>query len=60
MTQTTDSQQIDIFQKLLGDPQRSQEKPIDLPYYTGLIWRRRWLVIAIFCVAMISGIRRKP
>ena len=56
MTQTPDTQQIDIFQKLLGDPQRSQEKPIDIPYYTGLIWRRRWVVIGIFCMAMILGI----
>jgi polysaccharide chain length determinant protein (PEP-CTERM system associated) len=56
MNKTTETQQIDIFQKLLGDPQRSQENPMDIQYYMGLIWRRRWFVIAIFCVAMISGI----
>ena len=56
MTTTTDTQHIDIFQKLFGDPQRSQENPVDIPYYAGLIWRRRWVVIAIFCIAMISGI----
>jgi polysaccharide chain length determinant protein (PEP-CTERM system associated) len=56
MNKTTETQQIDIFKNLIGDPQRSQENPMDIQYYMGLIWRRRWFVIAIFCVAMISGI----
>jgi polysaccharide chain length determinant protein (PEP-CTERM system associated) len=56
MTNPTETQQIDIFKNLIGDPQRSQENPMDIQYYMGLIWRRRWFVIAIFCVAMISGI----
>jgi len=56
MNNTTDTQQIDIFKNLLGDPQPSQHDPIDISYYLGMVWRRRWLVIAIFCIAMISGI----
>ena len=56
MTQTTETQQIDIFRNLLADPPRSQENPIDIPYFMGLVWRRRWFVIAIFCMAMIAGI----
>jgi len=56
MNNTTDTQQIDIFKNLLGDPQPSQHDPIDISYYLGMVWRRRWLVITIFCIAMISGI----
>ena len=56
MNKTTETQQIDIFKNLLADPQRSQENPMDIPYYLGLVWRRRWFVIAIFCMVMILGI----
>jgi len=56
MTQKSDTQQIDMFKNLIGYPPGSQESPMDIPYYMGLVWRRRWLVMAIFCMAMISGI----
>ena len=56
MTQKTEIQQLDIFKNLIGNPPHDQENPMDIAYYMGLIWRRRWLVIAIFCMAMISGI----
>ncbi|MEA1947385.1 MAG: GNVR domain-containing protein [Thermodesulfobacteriota bacterium] len=56
MTQTTETKQIDIFKNLIADPPGSQENPMDIPYYMGLVWRRRWFVMAIFCMAMISGI----
>jgi len=56
MTQTIETQQIDIFKNLIGNPPHSEEYPMDITYYMGLIWRRRWFVITIFCMAMISGI----
>jgi len=56
MTETTETQQLDIFKNLIGNPPQAQENPMDIPYYMGLIWRRRWIVITIFCIAMISGI----
>jgi hypothetical protein len=48
MTQTIETQQIEIFKNLIGNPPPSQENPMDIPYYMGLIWRRRWFVIIIF------------
>ena len=56
MTQQIETQQLDIFKNLIGNPPHSEENPMDMAYYFGLIWRRRWFVIAIFCIAMITGI----
>jgi len=56
MTQKTELQQIDLFKNLIGDAHRNKENSMDIAYYMGLIWRRRWFIIAIFCIAMISGI----
>ena len=56
MTNPTETQSIDMLKTLVGNAPSSQEKPIDIPYYLGLLWRRRWFVMAIFCAAMISGI----
>jgi polysaccharide chain length determinant protein (PEP-CTERM system associated) len=56
MTQITKTEQIDMLKNLLADMPRSQESPIDIPYFMGLVWRRRWFVIVIFCMTMIGGI----
>jgi len=56
MSQTPETQQFNIFQKLLDDQPHSQENPIDIDYYIGLIWRRRWIIIITFCIAMVLGI----
>ena len=56
MAQSTETQHIDIFKNLIEKSPHHQEEQIDIMYYMGLIWRRRWIVITIFCMAMILGI----
>jgi polysaccharide chain length determinant protein (PEP-CTERM system associated) len=56
MAQSSGTPHIDIFKNLIENPPHREEKKIDLMYYASLIWRRRWIIITIFCMAMISGI----
>ena len=56
MSQLPANLPLEGIQDLFERDQRDTGSAIDIHYYVGLIWRRRWFLIIPFCFAMLAGI----